>query len=57
MTCFPRLGRIRGLTLALVAVMELGFSISSLKLANKVTTVAACHLVFSFLRLRLGGWV
>jgi hypothetical protein len=57
MTCFPRLGRIRGLTLALVAVMELGFSISSLKLANKVTTVAVCHLVFSFLRLRLGGWV
>jgi hypothetical protein len=57
MTCFPRLGRIRGLTLVLVAVMELGLSITALKLANKITTVAACHLVFSFLGLRLGGWV
>jgi hypothetical protein len=57
LTYIPRPVRIRVLTLALVAVMELGFSISSLKLANKVTTVAVCHLVFSFLRLRLGGWV
>jgi hypothetical protein len=57
LTCFPRLGRTRGLTLALVAMMELGLSTTALKLADQVTTGAIYHLVFFFLGLGLGGRV
>jgi hypothetical protein len=36
--------------------MELGFCITAMKLADQVTTVAACLLVLSFLGLWLEGW-
>jgi hypothetical protein len=57
LTCFNRLGRNRCLTLALVAVLDLGLSTTALNLADQVTTGAIYHMVFSFLGLGLGGWV
>jgi hypothetical protein len=57
LTCIPRTGRIGGVTLVLVAVMELGLSITYLKPAEQVTPGAACQLVFSLLGLGLGEWV
>jgi hypothetical protein len=52
-----RLDRIRELTLALMAGMEVGLSITALKPIHQDTADAACLLVFSFLGLWLDGWV
>jgi hypothetical protein len=57
LTFFPRVGRTRALTLSLVVMMELGLSNTALKLADKITTGAMCHLFLSFLGLGLGRWV
>jgi hypothetical protein len=53
LTYILRPGRIMGLTLALVASMELDLLMTGLKLQP----CAGYHLAFSFLGLGLGEWV
>jgi hypothetical protein len=55
LTYIPKPVRIRVLTLALAAVMELNLPMTALKTAAQVAAGDTYHLVFSFPGLGLGG--